>query len=495
MDISVEMLHSDLLRQKYISTLDDDAQLKDLQAAWSSIKGGVYRILEYYTSTAGHLVSISVFKLGFDDRFNNPKTVYITLDYDSPEAGWPPVLNALQTFVDTFRFDLHVHLEHNILEHLAFKLLPPNDLTAAERDARVRHYNYEIGCPYRTAVRLGDDISAGCYIQRPDGKESNPLVGTLGCWIEVNVQGRGWTKMGLTNYHVVRPCLQGYTLSMNKSSAGNVTLGNPQKDSELWLADREGFGTVGTARRHQLEHPARAKHNFTLQGIKNRIRYLEERNKPVPDELITELNDMIAHFDTDQQFFGRPCFGSGYMKRTKTNGRLDWAMIKPSADDRVGGNALPSGKDWSAFNLMFDELPISLGSTMGPQTRSIRNFSPNERVFKVGASTKCTIGALNAIKTDCIMREEKYMPGRSKEDLMSSEYIFIHPRDMVFANVGDSGAVVWDEDGGVVGLLFRGQQPHGTKRGYGMVTPIEDVFESIKEMSMGHIVDVRILTT
>jgi hypothetical protein len=40
--------------------------------------------------------------------------VYVTVDYDSPEAGWPPIVESMRKFVDGFDPDLRVHLEHNV---------------------------------------------------------------------------------------------------------------------------------------------------------------------------------------------------------------------------------------------------------------------------------------------------------------------------------------------------------------------------------------------
>src|SRR3979411_2340549 len=98
------------------------------------------------------------------------------------------------------------------------------------------------------------------------------------------------------------------------------------------------------------------------------------------------------------------------------------------------------------------------------------------------------------LKVDCTIQEEKYMPDRSKSDRRSTEFMFIgvsfigsrsDGQPEAFVRRGDSDSVVWGEDGGVVGLLFTGQQPHGCRTGYSLVTPIEDVFQSIKEMSNG----------
>jgi hypothetical protein len=60
------------------------------------------------------------------------KTVYVALDYESPEVSWPPVLAKLQEYVDGYGFGLHVHLEHNVIRHSAFELLPSSILSDKE---------------------------------------------------------------------------------------------------------------------------------------------------------------------------------------------------------------------------------------------------------------------------------------------------------------------------------------------------------------------------
>ena len=125
-----------------------------------------------------------------------------------------------------------------------------------ERDTRQNYFNYSLKTPYSTTVKAEDDISAGRYICRSDGKLSNPMVGTLGCWVEILVKDRGWRKMGLTCYHIIRPCIKmaipwvrkRLRLTM-RNGFFRGDMGNLIKDSELWAADYEGFGTEGTVRR------------------------------------------------------------------------------------------------------------------------------------------------------------------------------------------------------------------------------------------------------
>lgn len=124
-DINVEMVLEDLVLPKFLSPLDHDDVYPHLKSAWPKIKPGIYNILQKYASTADHMTAIALFKLGFNESYNSHKTVYVTVDYESPEAGWPPVLKDMQTFVDGFNFDLHVHLEHNTMGHPASPFFPP----------------------------------------------------------------------------------------------------------------------------------------------------------------------------------------------------------------------------------------------------------------------------------------------------------------------------------------------------------------------------------
>jgi hypothetical protein len=83
------------------------------------------------------MTSIALFRLGFNKDGANPKTVYVSLGYESPEISWPPVLARLQEYVDEYNLDLHVYLEHGVISHCAFKIIPTN-LKGADLDDRVR---------------------------------------------------------------------------------------------------------------------------------------------------------------------------------------------------------------------------------------------------------------------------------------------------------------------------------------------------------------------
>ncbi|KAK3349158.1 hypothetical protein B0T25DRAFT_591639 [Lasiosphaeria hispida] len=359
---------------------------------------------------------------------------------------------------------------------------------------------------YSKTVNAGDDVGAHRYIKREDGKLLSPMVGTLGCWIEIKIKDRGWKKVGLTCYHVIRPCLDGFRMRVEEvEKHGKLVLRKPKKDSDLWAADIHGLKTEGSGGR-LVEHPTRAKHNFTIEDRRERVERLESTGYP-NDALDVKagLDEAIAFFDGDNQLFGQVIFASGYMGRTRANGRLDWALISPRAD-RIGGNPLPSEDAWQAKKYDYGNIPVELKGNIRPQAHSIYELEGDNTldkvVFKNGASTTCTKGVFSKVKTDCAIAEERYMleedhvPRQVEAGYKSREFAFISPDGVegTFASRGDSGAVAWDQYGRVMGLLFTGQKPQQADKGYSLVTPIEDVFQDIMDKSEGSILGIRIPT-
>jgi len=141
----------------------------------------------------------------------------------------------------------------------------PSPLADAEVAEKKVHFNMLLPTLLQTKVDAGADIGACTYVPTdgsPPEHLSNPAVGTLGCWLEIKVQGRGWQTVGLTNYHVVRPCLSGYNVTC--IGKGMKTSGPVKKGTALWKADIEGLGTKNT-RKLMMESPTRVKLNFNIK--------------------------------------------------------------------------------------------------------------------------------------------------------------------------------------------------------------------------------------
>ncbi|KAF5243254.1 hypothetical protein FANTH_8263 [Fusarium anthophilum] len=100
----------------------------------------------------------------------------------------------------------------------------------------------------------------------------------------------------------------------------------------------------------------------------------------------------------------------------------------------------------------------------------------NGRLHKRGSSTDVTAGVLDQHKAACIIKDDKHVSG----DNPSNEDLFISDTVKLFSARGDSGPIVYDFKGGVVGLLHRGQIPTNSEKPFPTITPIELVFEDIK---------------
>ncbi|KAK3298812.1 uncharacterized protein B0H64DRAFT_82952 [Chaetomium fimeti] len=511
-DVCVEMVSKALVLPKYLTVIHPKEQgFRQLIDAWPRIQNGILDILESFDSTAGHMTAISLFRLGFDiEGSQNPKTIYVSVDYDSPASSWVPALGTMQEYADTFKMDLKVHMEHNLVGYYTDFPLVPSELTAGELLTRRNDFNYDLLGLYSKQVKAGSDISAGYYITRNDNKLSSPMIGTLGCWVQIKVKGKGWNTMGLTCYHVLRACLEGYTIGVARTQIPGHSeevdrgcMSKPVKDSNCWTADIKGFMPRDMPTIEMVEHPPRTKHNINITTKQERIKRLNESHLPAK-VAEAELKEVLDFFNNDHQYFGKPFFASGYLRRTKTNGRLDWALIRPFDDSRVGGNGLPSIQEWRSKGYLEHQMPLNTdGFVLEPQGISIHDCVKDVTVvrdkvsgYKMGASTRCTAGELSSVKTNCTIAEEKYMVGRSKKDHMSTEFVFAPTQldpTIRFSNRGDSGAVVFDTFGRVMGLLFTGERPHQCEAGYSLVTPIEDVFADIKDFSRGQIEDIRLL--
>ncbi|KAH6631482.1 hypothetical protein F5144DRAFT_612140 [Chaetomium tenue] len=489
-DIAVEMIAEELTPKKYLGPVPAEILARGLEKDWPQIKDRVFQIMESQGGTRGHTTTIGLFQLGFSPiPTNNPTTVYVSVDYDSDESRWPAAVEEIEQYIKQFDYaQLRLHLEHNIVESFPFPLTPSQQ-SEEDREKEQRLYNILPQPPYKTAVDLGDDIGASNYITANDGRTRSPAVGTLGCWLEMKSDDfPDWTKVALTNYHILRPAYSGFKL--DAIPGGAVPL-SPAEGSTLLKVDMEGVGWHPSAPR--VEHPTRLKHNSAVQSAQDILgRFPGEPTRKLQDD----LDQVVAFFDENKQVFGSVYCASGFTKRTRNNGRLDWGLVLPLDATRVGKNKLPSMEDWmEKYPNEGLQYPETFGTGLGqiPQA-GLRGLQQGDTVYKVGATTRFTIGKFNCVKSDIKISLDKHMSGPR----MSEEFAFISAvktSDIVgrFSSPGDSGSVVWDQNGRAVGLLFRGQTPQQADKGSLIyVTPLEDVIADIKQRSGGKIKDIRI---
>ncbi|KAG7292834.1 hypothetical protein NEMBOFW57_002879 [Staphylotrichum longicolle] len=360
MDIAVEFIAKELTLGKYISAIPPQEFSKSLAEAWGEIKYHVSDILDRHPQTKERVTSVSLFKLGFsDDVDKNPLTLYISLDYESEETKWPPVVEEIEKCLDQYPYDLRVHLEHN--------------------------------CP------------------------------------------------------------------------------TPFPGFELLLR------------------------NMTSEQVENKLddNYSTDRRYNS-----TYLSEITAFFDNGNHIFGEIYAASGYRRRSRHNGRMDWALIRPLDGRRVGDNKLPTTNEWRA-NKKYLNLPLftARGSRLKqPPPNGLRDVLNGEHIYKNGTSTGPTIGVFSHIKSDVRIHDDAHLVTALGPDIRTSEeFVYIgDPQSDWLAKNGDSGSVVFDREGRAVGLLFRGHRAQNANNTYCYITPIEDIFNDIKDFSKGSITEIRI---
>ena len=91
------------------------------------------------------------------------------------------------------------------------------------------------------------------------------------------------------------------------------------------------------------------------------------------------------------------------------------------------------------------------------------HFTQDKEVYKIGAATKFTVGQLSTIRADFNYNGCGFTP---------TNQLVVTGSNGLFCDRGDSGSIVWNADGKVVGLLYAGL---GT--GEGIITPIYAVLD------------------
>ena len=496
LDIAVEMIAEEHEQEKYIAPVAAELLSLGLKKDWGEIKDTVCRILDGYSQTKGYVTSLNLFKLGFDPDHDNPNTVYISVDYQCLETKWAPVLEDIRQYLQQGRFkyaDLRVHMEHGVVEPSAFRLLP------STKDA-VEDYLFP-PIPYQTRANLGADISAENYIRTEEHTESCPLIGTLGCWLELKSQSRPqWFKVALTNYHVIRPWCQGFRLSKAGKEADIL---EPVPGSQLWLADENGI-LPSDPNRPRIESPSRCKH---INAVRQQQLHIERYpNINFGKNAKANLAGQLDFFDRNLHRLGTVYCASGYGRRTEKNGRLDWALIMPHDAARIGENRLPEIQDWfdkygenpdADQNVMPKEGTNEALLRQPPDT-GLKEVRQGSYFFKKGAISGISAGKYSETPANVAVHEDPHI-AKGLQTPLSTELSYVHHgtvnqgHSSLFARNGDSGSIVWDEDGRALGLVFTGQKVTGAKKHKLVyVTPLDEVFDDIKKLSGGRITHVRI---
>ncbi|KAJ2972985.1 hypothetical protein NQ176_g6852 [Zarea fungicola] len=442
--IDVEIAALELLAEKFISV---PPKIDDWLAGWPHVRDDVAKILQSFVESKSNWSCISLINFGPNESPDkNPTTVYIAMDQACDEhVMWTTIRPAIQEYIDHTPYGWSLHMEHRVSDNQAF------DLHALSKKP-TELLRFFLGEPYEDNVNLGASISVSSYVPADDGKKYNPMVGTLGCYVELQVDGK-WQLFGLTNYHVIRAAIPGFKRTIDALV--------PERDTPLYKADHEGFfpGTFGS---QAVESPSRTYHNATISMLQDS-----------PDST-DEMQQKLEFFDNGRQILGHLWAGSGFGRRTERSGLL--------ADGQTG---IPR-KHLRPKTIQ--------GREMNPEIAPVHNIKNEPLFFKYGIATKGTSGTFSDYQDKVLLREWRYMHEEDPTKYPLCNDAMLAPGAWFdrFGAKGDSGAVVYDSKGRGACLLCSGTEIQSSKNNFTYVAPLELIFDDIQRFLGPRVSGIRI---
>ncbi|CAG1967392.1 unnamed protein product [Fusarium graminearum] len=452
--IHIDMQGSEHGRTIYYRPVDDRDDICD---SWDDVRALVHQRLEAFKATERSMLAICLL------YYCGSITIYIAVDYSSDETGWLEVIADIKANIDRYKrgwTDVQVHVEHNAEASYSFDILPPTFDSGVAQKGCLEGKLFD--GDYQQAIKPGDDF--GADTSSSDGSKIAVGFGTIGCFIEIKTKSNpAWKRYALISYHAVRPALPGFRFEIVGEGSKPAP---PEPNSECWNADLKGYAPGHSATPPRFERNDRL---ATEEGSGGR----------------DGMQKKIAFFNDGKYALGTLFAASGYMRRVSVDGdrhkvRLDWALIDV-AEHRQGSNRLPS---WSAWKQKYGGVPASPYRLDGSLLEERQSDGPNNLyVWKLSAANGPTVGIYHRNRIACAMAEDKHLRDGDSE---TAEYIYQPDSGCMqrtYCAKGDSGSVVFDIDGKVIWLYSAGikiRQSFGNE-GFGMVTPIEHIFQDIKD--------------
>ena len=382
----------------------------------------------------------------------NPITISIICSMAAEEADWIFVEDEITRILHSF--DLPEPIEVNFgLGEIELAAFPLDD-----RKVKKEHAHERFQIPYSSVVNMGSDFGHGKEFLLPseplsEGETSRGTANTMGGWVRVTFKNNTTQILGLTNYHCMRAGISGFTLSPVGAEEP------PQPGHGLYSSDMDGFTRHDSERLKltSLESPSRRRHRITVKIDQD---YLDRFSDPQKEQFHAER---IQFFDRNRQKFAKPFMGSGYKRRTETNGRLDWALLEPFDSKRIGRNLVPYHTQWPSG--MLECLPRCAANHDFVLKGIVSPGAIHERIFMIGGMTGPIGAEFSETRSDISMRHDD-----SLDMEKSREHLYIPNtsetgKENGFGRRGDSGSFVFTDSGEWAGLFFGGgKRAHVAKR-------------------------------
>ncbi|OAX82088.1 hypothetical protein ACJ72_03563 [Emergomyces africanus] len=260
-------------------------------------------------------------------------------------------------------------------------------------------------------------------------------AGSLGGWVYLNLPNSPPLMCMLTCYHVVRAI-------------------NPAITS---VTDRDGVTLENDTGHVDVVYPAEIDKSLTIEKF-------EQDRLAGKGEMLKEFEDTWAEI-LQKRSIGRVLCASGY--RLSGRSRVDWALV--DASETFTANRPPSRSNFSPNHKKPN--PVALwGPNEDFQAREFGNLREGDWVAFRGRGSGVVSGEVNTI------RSRIFWP---VPNLTSDEWEVLPLGDGSFTLPGDSGSMVFNSKGQIVGLNM-------AKVGEaGYITTVETIQKDVKELTGG----------
>ncbi|KAJ9266640.1 hypothetical protein DTO195F2_1163 [Paecilomyces variotii] len=417
------------------------------------------RILEMDTTNVN---VIDCFRMGYEERRDdNPPTVILSVERRS-QRNWKILRENI------------VHLLNSLgLWSVGVSIGP---------GAVVKQVAHPLDL-YKTGAQAG--VSLGVH-------GSNKAAGTFAGWIEIeNPRTSQWGKFGLTCFHCVDPGLDSVPpgdQAQLKDWHMNGIRAADNNARRMLRVDQPAEKDVARDLENQRTSVTEVLNNATYRRIKND---LDANNFVIPPDMRTyevfvrRKEEYEKRIQRIQQFMsqnehelGHVFSASGYrdepvttIKHSSLTTCLDWALIQVRPQRASTANeVLAYGTP--VINLPMDPRASSLilsSSWAGP----IPHGAP---LFKAGRTTGYSVGEYNGLHSAVLAM--KFVNGEWEKHT-TLEHSMCGRHGNWFSQEGDSGALIFNDERAVVGMVFGGNK----LRSISYFTHIVDLFNDIKKMT------------
>ena len=205
---------------------------------------------------------------------------------------------------------------------------------------------------------------------------------------------------------------------------------------------------------------------------------------------LTQTREEIQHCQTildlcesrkENPVIGRVLVSSG-IKTTSTTMRLDWALVR-TGPEFFSRNQPPPRKsidlDRNPGNNQYEVTEFDFADRFG-------DVVANEWVMKRGRTTEITCGKVNGVPVNTKWTDDEIDDTREWTVISTLKKRDGTEEDEVFARQGDSGAMVFNKEGELVGMIS-GFHRGGKFFGAGLITPIREIIADVKATTSGEL--------